>query len=226
MSTEKAHESNHPVVTKGSSADRGRGEEQDRACLRPAASALPLPLPGHSRQDPKPCLEAWWKSKCWRASMLDSLPVTAAHTALEDHSYHQGGLQPWGCGMERLSAWQQKKALLMGQVSSRCTCARKIRAEAASYGERALTTISAASPMHKTPNGVNTYILINLPWQLCTGRLPSPPVSSRLTESRGELLLQFFFMIKRKSSFRSMSEKKTTLLYNTYTNQQAICIWP
>lgn len=45
---QKAHESNHPAVTRGSSADRGRGGEQDRACVRPAAAASALPPPaGH-----------------------------------------------------------------------------------------------------------------------------------------------------------------------------------
>ena len=46
-SQEKAHESNRPAVMKGSSTDRRRGRERDRACVRPAAAAsvLPLPLP-------------------------------------------------------------------------------------------------------------------------------------------------------------------------------------
>lgn len=177
-----------------------------------AAAALPLPprhppLRGHSHPAPNPRsggpvekTKTGQQSRYRRASPLHGPPAATgcgppmftpawAHRArgLGRHaalgSGGRGKARAWG------RTWLPKAAMLMRAKSRppfcsfRCTCVSKIRAGATSYGERALMIIFAASPTCKTPNGMNTYILTDLLWQLHTGA-ERPFLSSQLKTHR------------------------------------------
>lgn len=174
---QKAHESNHPAVTRGSAADRGRGGEQLRACVRPAAaaSALPLPLPacgvlarprspgrGLARPHRAGAAHGGGRAPAGRSPAGYTAPGRRAPLVHRAASREQG--------MATASAWGQH-CDSAGKSSSpfrsiRRPCVRKIRAEAnsyTSYTQQAIKIIFAASSMCKTLNGTSTYTLTHLP---------------------------------------------------------------